>query len=372
MINNYIMENIKTQGFILLDVDVVALNNAGKDTSSNNDNGVLTKSIRKNGRNYVYVSGQAWRYWWREALQKNAGWNLSPITKEGKIAFTNADPLKYPDDDIFGYMRAAKDVELDENGEAVKDKKGNPKLTNVTVTRVSPLKNSAIISVTSVAPAESWSSMSRHEGDAVPYQKQEYSAIMKGMFSLDISMVGTFSNYDRTGYKNLSALLQEEALKNGATEINDPFVLDSKGNPKKLLRLSKEIRLKRSIETIKALKTISGGAMQTNNMGDVTPKFIILATTNTGNHPFSHIVKSNGEWDQNMVFNIEGLIEVLKDYSETFIGKVFIGYRTGFMDDVVSQLSSLKTMSDIPVVEILPVNKAIDEYCEELKSKIIE
>nr|WP_320039296.1 type I-B CRISPR-associated protein Cas7/Cst2/DevR [uncultured Bacteroides sp.] len=364
------MENIKTQGFILLDVDVVALNNAGKNTSSNNDNAVATKSIRKNGRNYVYVSGQAWRYWWRDALQKNVGWNLSPITRDGKIAFTNADPLKYPDDDVFGYMRAAKDFELDEKGLPVKDKKGNPKMTNVTVTRVSPLKNSAIISVTSVNPVENWSSMSRQEGDAVPYEKQEYSAIMKGMFSLDVSMVGTFSNYDRTGYKNLSVALLNEAINNGAAEINDPYVLDNNGQPKKLIRLPKEIREKRIIDTIKALKTISGGAMQTNNMGDVTPKFIILATTNTGNHPFGHIVTSRGEWEQNTVFNLNGLVEVLKEYNDTFLGKVYIGIRNGFMDDIISKLHELKSLADIPDVEILPVNKAIDEYCEELKSQI--
>ena len=364
------MKNIKTQGFVLIDVDVVALNNAGKNTQSNNDNAIATKSIRKNGRSYVYVSGQAWRYWWREALQKNAGWSMSPITREGKIAFTNADPFKFPDDDVFGYMRAAKDAELDENGEPVKDKKGNIKMTNVTVTRVSPLKNSAIISATSVRPEENWSSMSRQEGDAVPYEKQEYCAIMKGMFSLDLSMVGTFSNYDRTGFKNLSILLQEEALKNGAVEIDDPYILDGKGNPKKLVRLAKGIREKRIIDTIQALKTISGGAMQTNNMGDVTPKFIILATTNTGNHPFSHVVGSKGQRDDEVVFNFDGLVEVLKDYKDTFDGSVFIGRRSGFMDDIANQLESLKTMSGIPSVKILTVNEAIDKYCEQMKSQI--
>lgn len=364
------MKNLKTQGFVLIDVDVVALNNAGKNTQSNNDNAIATKSIRKNGRSYVYVSGQAWRYWWREALQKNAGWIMSPITREGKIAFTNADPFKYPDDDVFGYMRAAKDAELDENGDPVKDKKGNIKMTNVTVTRISPLKNSTIISAASVRPEENWSSMSRQEGDAVPYEKQEYCAIMKGMFSLDLSMVGTFSNYDRTGFKNLSIFLQEEAIKNGAEEIDDPYILDGKGNPKKLVRLEKDIREKRIFDTIQALKTISGGAMQTNNMGDVTPKFIILATANTGNHPFSHIVGSKGQRDDEVVFNFEGLVEVLKDYKETFDGSVFIGRRSGFMDEIASQLDSLETLTDIPVVKVLSVNEAIDKYCEQMKSQI--
>jgi CRISPR-associated protein Cst2 len=364
------MKNIKTQGFVLIDVDVVALNNAGKNTQSNNDNAIATKSIRKNGRSYVYVSGQAWRYWWREALQKNAGWDLSPITRDGKIAFTNADPLKFPDDDIFGYMRAAKDAQLDENGEPVKDARGNIKMTNVTVTRVSPLKNSAIISAASVRPEENWSSMSRQQGDAVPYEKQEYCAIMKGMFSLDLSMVGTFSNYDRTGYKNLSITLLEEALKDGAEEIDDPFVFDGKGNPKKMIRLTKEIREQRAIDTIQALKTISGGAMQTNNMGDVTPKFVILATTTTGNHPFSHIVGSKGQRDEEIAFNFEGLVEVLKDYKNTFEGSVFIGRRSGFMDEIAIELKTLETMTDIPPVKVLPINEAIDQYCEQMKSQI--
>lgn len=364
------MKNIKTQGFVLLDVDIVALNNAGKNTSSNNENAIATKSIRKNGRMYVYVSGQAWRYWWRESLQKNKCWNLSPITRDGKIAFTNANPLKYPDDDVFGYMRAAKDAELDENGEEIKDKRGNVKMTNVTVTRISPLKNSAIISAASVRPEENWSSMSRQIGDAVPYEKQEYAAIMKGMFSLDLSMVGTFSNYDRTGYKNLSVFLQEEAIKNGAVEIDDPFVQDAKGNPKKLIRLSKEIRIRRSLDTIQALKTISGGAMQTDNMGDVTPTFIILATTNTGNHPFGHIVGNKGQRDEEVVFNFEGLVEVLKDYKGTFQGSVFIGRRSGFMDEIAVQLESLKTRDDLPHVQVLSVNEAIDKYCEQMKTQI--
>lgn len=364
------MKNIKTQGFVLIDVDVVALNNAGKNSQSNNDNAIATKSIRKNGRNYVYVSGQAWRYWWRESLQKNAGWILSPITREGKIAFTNADPIKFPDDDIFGYMRAAKDAEVDENDEPVKDKKGNIKMTNVTVTRVSPLKNSAIISAASVRPEENWSSMSRQQGAAVPYEKQEYSSIMKGMFSLDLSMVGTFTNYDRTGFKNLSITLQEEALKEGAEEIDDPFVFDEKGNSKKMIRLAKDLRLKRANDTIQALKTISGGAMQANNMGDVTPKFIILATTTTGNHPFSHIIINKGQRDEEVVFNFDGLIEVLKDYKDTFDGTVFIGRRSGFMDEIASNLKTLESMEDIPAVKVLSINEAIDQYCELMKSQI--
>ena len=339
-------ENIKVQGYVLLDVDVVALNNAGKDTLSNFDNAVKTKSILKNGQNYVYVSGQAWRFWWREALQKNIGWVLSPVVRDKNIAFTNADPVSYPDDDVFGYMRAATE-EYEE--------KGKKKSRNITVTRVSPLKNSALVSVASVRPVSNWSSMARQEGDSVPYARQEYSAIMKGMFSLDVNMVGTFSDYNRTGYKNLSDTLKEKALKeDGASEIDDSF---GKG---KLIRLSLDTRKKRITDTVLALKNI---------MGDVTPKFIVLATMNTGNHPFSHIATSRGDRDEQAVLNVAGLKEVLDEYKDNFVGRVFVGRRSGFFDDYDKELKELaENYKDR--IEYLPVNAAIDKYVEQLKSQI--
>lgn len=346
--------NLNVQGFVLLDVDVVALNNAGKDTTSIFDNAVKTKSIYKNGMQYVYVSGQAWRYWWRDTLQKVCLWHLSPVTRDKNIAFTAADPIKYADDDVFGYMRAA--------SETYTDDKGKQKSRNITVTRVSPLKNSALISVSSVHPSTNWSSMSRQEGDAVPYVRQEYSAIMKGMFSIDLNSVGTFSDYNRSGYKNLSENLKEEALSNGATEIEDPF---DKG---KLTRLPAAIRVKRATDTVLALKNISGGAMQTNNLGDVTPKLIVLATTKTGNHPFSHIVKSDGEREERVQLNVEGISQVIRDYKDDFVGKIFIGRRSGFFDEYEEDLKKLSEGNEN--IEYLSVNKAIDSYVEQLKTQI--
>lgn len=360
--------NLKTQGFILIDVDVVALNNAGKSTTSNFDNAVATKKIFKNGRAYTYVSGQAWRYWWRDTLQKNHNWELSPITRDKKIAFTDANPIKFPDDDIFGYMKAAKDIIVDAEGKPVLDKKGKEQKVDVTVTRVSPLKNSALVSVASNRTVENWSSMARQDGDSVPYSKEEYSAIMKGMFSLDLEQTGTFATYNKTGFKNLTDQLKEEALKNGASRLDDSYVKDAQGNPQQLVRLDVKVRKQRVKDTLLALKTISGGAMQTNNMTDVTPKFIVLATTDTGNHPFSHIVKNEGVNNDKALLNIDGLKEVLTDYKAQFQGKIFIGKRSGFMDEYNKKLEELA--KEFENVELLSVNQAIDNYCKQLESQI--
>jgi len=356
--------NLKTQGFVLLDVDVVALNNAGKNSASNFDNAVATKKIYKNGRAYTYVSGQAWRYWWRETLKLNHKWNLSPITRDNKIAFTEADPFTYADDDIFGYMKAAKDIKRDENGNPILGKNGKEEKEDVTVTRISPLKNSAIISVASSRIAENWSSMARQEGASVPYSKEEYSAIMKGMFSIDLFQIGTFATYNKTGFKNLTEKAKKEAFEKGITEIDDPYVKTKDGAFQKLIQLPKSIRQKRVLDVLAALKTISGGAMQTNNMTDVTPKFIVLATMASGNHPFSHIVKSDGISNEKVLLNIEGLKEVLNDYKEQFQGVIFIGKRSGFLDEYDVELKALE--KEFSNVKVLTINQAIDQYCDQV------
>ncbi|MBN2103632.1 type I-B CRISPR-associated protein Cas7/Cst2/DevR [bacterium] len=341
------------QGFLLIDVDVAALNNAGSDSTTNLENAVTTKKIIKNGKQYPYVSGQAWRYWWRETLKNDLKWEMSPVIREKKIAFTEADPLKYPDDDIFGYMRAGKKI--------VKDPEtGKEKSENVTLTRVSPLKNSALIAVAYNPIVQNWSSMTRQEGDAVPYGKDEYCAIMKGMFSIDLNQIGTFSMQGRTGFLNINKTMKDIYLKNGAVEIEDPIIKDLEGKPHKLVRLENEIRIQRVKDTILALKTLSGGAKLTTNLADVTPKLIVLATLKSGNHPFSHLAK---EELGKTVFSTEALRQVLNDYRSQIEGKIFVGKRVGFMDEFHEDLNKLENDS----FYYGSVNETIDNYIETIK-----
>ncbi|RWZ90752.1 MAG: type I-B CRISPR-associated protein Cas7/Cst2/DevR [Hydrotalea sp. AMD] len=366
---------MNVQGLILIDVNGVALNNAGTTQQAGIENKTVTKKISKNGLIYTYVSGQAWRYWWREALQKEFNWNMSPIIKvDGKSqVYTAANPIQYDDDDIFGYMRAEKETEKDEKGETKKNKNGKDKEKDVTVTRVSPLKNSVIISVASTRPVSHFSSASRQNDVPVPYGKDEYSAIMKGMFSLDLEQAGTFASYNKTGFKNINEKLFNEAKElKGASILQDKYVKDKKGEFEQLIRLPIEIRRKRVIETLSALKFINGGAMQTNNMDDVTPKFIVLATFKTGNHPFSHIAKPDSINENNVQININGIKEILKDYKDQFIGDVFIGKRSGFLDEFSGELEELKSLGDeYPKVQVASINETIDNYCEQLKQQLV-
>lgn len=386
------MKNVKVQGLFLVDVDSAALNNAGKDTRSVNENAIATKSIWKDRNRYVYAAGQALGSWWRRTLMTDFGWNLSPLLADEKITFTSGNPFEFPDDDLFGYMKASKDKVVDtQTGEVMLDGKGKEKLENATVTRIAPLKKSAMVSVVPVIPVRHFSVMSRQDGNPVPYVKEEYSCVMKSQFSIDTFWVGRFSSYNKSGFKNITLVQRNEFLAKGCSEIDDPYMLDGKGNPHRLVSMAQEARHKRIQDTIMALTVLNGGAMQTNNMADVTPKFIILALTTSGNHPFGTITGNGidesmissaspagqeednkndttpaerGPNDRKFTLNIDALMETLRDYKKQFIGPVYIGKRTGFGDQYTDVLKGLENLGEnYPTVKFGSVVEATEAFC---------
>lgn len=362
------VKNYFVHSSILIDVDGASLNNWGSDATNTQgmDNTSAVKKVFKNGRMYAVVAGQAWRYWWRESLGLN-GWSLSPITRDKKIAFTDANPLDYADDDVFGYMRASKDKIKDEDGNVVlqggKGKnRDNPKMVDVTVTRISPLKNSILTSVTSIDKKvlNEFSTMARQDGDAVPYEKQSYSTVLKGMFSLDLDQIGTFTKINRSGFKNVTDITYDKVLESGS-EVGDLI------NPNvKRARLENSIRRDRAKDTISALKTIAGGAKRTTNYVSVKPDFIILAVLKGGNNIFDNIaVEENGR----ATLSIEALKEAIEDNKEYLRSDVYIGKASGFMDDV--SLNILKSEISGIAIHTNSINKTIDSFTNILDTVVV-
>lgn len=320
------------QGFMLIDAPHSVLNNLGKDAGELADNCVVVKTIAKQGKIYPYMSPQAYRYAWRNTLVEKYGWILSPIDRESKIAFTSANPMEYPDDDIFGYMRA------------------QGKKEGGTVTRISPLKCSPLISICPQRPTNDYGVMARQEGNPVPYEYQFYSTVMKSIFSLDLDAAGRFTVVDKTGYKNLGENMLKQADKYSCQVTED----------KKECVLPNEIRAKRASETIKALSYIYGGAKQTTHLTDITPKFIILCRVEGGNHIFMNIVREEKE---KATIDFEALREVLAEYKDIIRSKVYIGKRKGFMDELDDGVKSLQMEN----VVFGPMNQVIEEFAKEIE-----
>ncbi|MPW38848.1 type I-B CRISPR-associated protein Cas7/Cst2/DevR [Thermococcus sp. 101 C5] len=350
-------------GLVLIDAPHSALNMLGIDESLADRNVTRVKTFRRGGKRYPYVSSQAWRYWWRSTLREHFNWELSPLYREQKQVFTAANPLKYPDDDIFGYMRAFK--------------KGG---VNVTVTRVSPLKNTPLVSVlpdrSSLTVDDGYAS--RHEGDPVPYSQEFYSTVLKGAFSLDLDAVGRFTIISKAGFKNL---LTRDDLPNKRNKNNEEVFAEveeiekiaeqlnvQKGEKEWLM--PPEIRKKRASETIKALRFLTGGAKQTQYHTDVTPKFVLLLNIDAGINPFiSDVVfEENGE----VKFDAKALAKRLSDLKEVIPenAKLYIGYDDGFLKSLNWDMEESRKILEEKGIQVFEgtVGEAIDEFVKEVEA----
>jgi len=326
-------------GLMLVDAPASALNNAGSVPGARTDNTVAVKAIRTPEGAYPYVSAQSFRYWLRTTLENGDwGWQKAPVYREEKVAYTDANPIRWWDDDLLGYMRspgtgtAAKrrreeDPEYQKLTSLDKDNKGNER----TVTRASPLRVSTLVSIAPVNLTEDFGTMSRHEGDPVPHEHQFYRTTLKGLLSLDLHAAGRFSYRQKTGFRNLDDERIEEAQRNGLEhdEVRKEFVL------------SREERIERITSLFEGVAHLEGGAKQTVHYTDVAPSLIILAVTKGGNHIFGHTIGP----DQYRLpsLRIEALKETLQVFEGDILSPIYFGWARGYLDEQRSQLESALT-----------------------------
>lgn len=322
-------------GLMLIDAPHSALNNAGSDAGDRTDNIVRVKTIRKGMVRYPYVSGQALRYWWRDTLENKFDWEMSPISREKKIAFTEANPIDYPDDDVFGYMRALK------------------KNDGGTVTRIAPLKNSPLVSVIGQNPTNDFGVMARQEGDPVPFEHEFYSTVLKGIFSLDLGCLGVFNETEKTGYRNMYPKLVELAKEKGLTNNEDAWILDD------------ETRVKRAQDVINSLPYLSGGAKASSHLTDVSPKILVLTAIDGGNHIFMNIVR---EENDEVVFDLNAFDEVVKEYGDIIKSDIFIGTRTGFLKETQEEI--MKYAEDKENIHVGTIKEMANKFAEEIPKLI--
>jgi CRISPR-associated protein Cst2 len=309
-------------GLFLIDAPASALNNLGNIPGSREDNSVGVKLIRAKDGAYPYVSAQSFRYWLRTTLENDdLGWRAAPMFREEKIAYTDANPIKWWDDDLFGYMRApSKKASAKEKREA-DTSRVNETPTTDTITRASPFRVSTLVSIAPVSPTEDFGTMSRHEGNPVPHEHQFYRTTLKGLFSLDLHACGTFSYRQKTGFRNLD----DERIGQAQAEKLEHLEAE------KSYRLSAAERTKRVSALFEGFARLAGGAKQSLHYTDVAPAFAITAITKGGNHPFARVIGANGRGLPEV--KIDALNEALTVFGADLLSPLYVGWAKGFMDD---------------------------------------
>jgi len=318
-------------GLLLVDAPASALNMAGQVEGARTANLIGIKQIRTRQGIFPYVSAQAFRNWLRTSLENcpELGWKASPVLREAKTAYTDANPIDYWDDDLFGYMRAP-GARADQK--AVRDRllAQTPMTeTRTEITRISPFRMGTLVSIAPVAPTDDFGTMSRHEGDPVPHEHQFYRAVLKGMFSLDLASAGTFTYRSKAGYLNLDEVRVEKAQEGRLEHL--------KG--KKAYRLPMAERVRRVAALLRGLATITGGAKLALHYTDVTPVVVVAAVVKGGNNPFQYIIGADNRGLPQV--NEEAFRETMLVWGDQVLSKLYVGWSKGFHDTQREALSRL-------------------------------
>jgi CRISPR-associated protein Cst2 len=326
-------------GILLIDAPASALNNLGNIQGARTDNTVGVKVIKAKDGMYPYVSAQSFRYWLRTTLETGElGWKPAPIYREEKVAYTDANPILWWDDDLFGYMRAPSKRTSAAEKRAADESRASETPTTDTVTRVSPFRMSTLVSIAPVTPTEDFGTMSRHEGDPVPHEHQFYRTTLKGLFSLDLGASGTFSYRRKTGFRNLDDVRVELAKQHGLAHLE----------ASKSYQLPPEQRVKRISTLFEGLAMLEGGAKQALHYTDVAPALTIMAVTKGGNHIFGHVIGATGRGLPE--FKIDAFTEALTVFKSEILSDIYVGWVKGYLDDERAKLE--KFIKDTPTANI--------------------
>lgn len=309
-------------GLLLIDAPASALNNLGQIEGERYDNASGVKHIKTREGAYPYVSAQAFRYWLRNTLKAYVPqWVAAPVYREEKVAYTDANPILYWDDDLFGYMRAPSQKESAKAKREADAAHATATPTSGTVTRAAPFRVSTLVSIAPVTLTMDYGTMTRIEGDPVPHEHQFYRATLKGLFSLNLHACGTFSYVNRTGFRNLDDVRVELAKKNGLEHLA----------AEKSYRLPLAQRVERVAALFEGMAQLEGGAKLALHYTDVSPALVILAVTKGGNHIFNHAVGADERGRPQVKAN--ALAEALTVFKDEILSPVYVGWVTGYLDD---------------------------------------
>lgn len=261
---------MKVTSAFVLDLGINAINCGGNELGQRNR--ATIKKIGMGKETVPYVSGQAWRKWVRDVLAEKLGWSLSPrlvgenveldetgsklSSGSGTYAYTDCDPISYPDDDLFGYMRA----------------ESSKRASSGTVRRISPFRSSAIVALKSNVSRDYGTQSNVLDQGSALFEREVYVATMAGTFTIDLDRAGVFEI-------GLNRDMDAETVEKHLDKFGSGFFWTKHD----VITLDKQVRAERVAELLKAISMLEGGANLTRNLTDVTPQAMLLALTDRGN-----------------------------------------------------------------------------------------
>jgi len=234
---------------------------------------VDVKKYKFGGIDYPYVSGQAMRHYWKEAIRRQISISDYCVANDRGETCGNIENCVL--DDLFGFMTTIKKGE---------DTAGGAR------TRVSPIKMSPAMGLLSLQDNLTIDFLTRRK-------LQEEAGELKG----DIVNVELAVNLYKAGFSI-------DVDKVGGEEKVDPAKRKSKGIE---YEVSGDCRKERLLLALSAFKNISDFSKQARVLTDFTPDIILLSIQNNYNHLIQKALELRS--NQDIEINTQRLDEILGD-----------------------------------------------------------
>ncbi|MBI2183440.1 MAG: type I-B CRISPR-associated protein Cas7/Cst2/DevR [Thaumarchaeota archaeon] len=274
--------------------------------------GVVKKVTLPNGDELPYVSGQAMRRYIRDKLEE-MGEKLSPVTKVvEKSAASACDPIKYIDDDLFGFMLAGNEI----------------------LKRISPVKVSPAVAFFPFKDDRDLGVRITDEGKKdptklmPPFETEVYYNYFYWTVLIDLARIGNFST--------------DNFAKRKVPQNLDPAE-----------------KRRRLILLLTTIRDLWGGGKQSRFLTDISPKFVIYTRLSTRKPILLERLKMSKE--ENLDLN--SVSEALTDEQE-IIEKCTIG--------AVNEFAGIKVGQQIAIgdkgAKILSISQAFGEIIKDAES----
>lgn len=285
---------------------------------------VDVKKYKLHGVDYPYVSGQAMRYYWKEAIRRL----ITPddycvANDKGE---TCGDISNCILDDLFGFMTT------------IKKDEGTPGGAR---TRVSPIKMSPAMGLLSLQDNLTIDFLTRRK-------PQETAGELKG----DIVNVELAVNLYKAGFSI-------DVVKVGGEERIDPAKSKSRGIE---YEVNGNCRKERILLALKAFKNISDFSKQARVLTDFSPDIILLSIQ----HNYNHLIQKALEVRPNSAIelNTERLNEILEDLIKAG-DRLFVGMLTGTFNNETEIKDVLKKHNILATTPIQAIDSVYNEVNKE-------
>ena len=246
----------------------------------------VIKKIREGFFDFPYASSQAMKRALRETL-KGLGYKISPIVNTSP-ARTVGDPIKYIDDDLFGFMEAAS------------KKSGRAEIDKFNGIRKAVVSMTPLLSLSAFDDNVDFGSNMmglQAGGNPMPYETEVHRGWYRVSLYIDLNRIGTDVGFI-TEIKEVKRADDVNELIKKSSEEYDFIAEVPEDKDKKLKKgyasfkkickdeLLKEERYERAKALLDAIRFLAPSGRSSNWLIDLTPKLMVAAYVKGARTPF--------------------------------------------------------------------------------------